>query len=123
MNHHSESIKCRCRHRECQWEHKGRTCFSESTFKDSYLEFGLSNQGGTDNEGGDEGTEHDDDIRKVFKSKSERLLAICCDKLSNEIDLKTFSSGTIEDKLGQFMRDMNLNNSGQMNFNLNISIL
>ena len=67
VNHHSESIKCRCRKRECQWEHKGRTCFSESTFKDSYLEFIGEEQGETDD---NLETEDDDLIRKVFEKSA-----------------------------------------------------
>ena len=72
VNHHSESIKCRCRNRECQWEHKGRKCFSESTFKDSYLEFVGTDQGETDDSFE---TEDDKLIRIVFKKYSSFLIS------------------------------------------------
>ena len=35
----SESIKCKCRsHNICQWEQKGKSCFTKSSFRNYYFE-------------------------------------------------------------------------------------
>ena len=35
----SESIKCKCRlHNICQWEQKGKSCFTKSSFRNNYFE-------------------------------------------------------------------------------------
>ena len=128
-NHeHSEAIKCKCKQRDCQWEQKGKPCFSRSSFRDSY--FKVESQQSDLKQGQNNFQENlEDQMVELSKSQSNILSNIVDslnltpeDSLSETLNVSVdeeSDTNEVESRLSQFLRDINLSNSGSMVFNLN----
>ena len=131
LNHeHSEAIKCKCKQRFCQWEQKGKPCFSRSSFRDSY--FKVESQQSDLKQGQNNFQENlEDQMIELSKSQSN-IMSNIVDSLNltpeNSLSetLNVFvdeesDTNEVESRLSQFLRDININlsNSGSMVFNLN----
>ena len=127
-NHeHSEAIKCKCKQRDCQWEQKGKPCFTRSSFRDSYFNSQDKNlQGETSNE-----FRENLEAQMIEMAQSNSyIMESILDNLNltpENSHSETFNlsvddendTNNVESKLSQFLRDIKLSNSGSMVFNLN----
>ena len=114
----SEVIKCKCRsHQPCQWEQKGKSCFTKSNFRkqlvdqfeqklDSQLIDSLNSQSGL--------VENILDSKDILQGgvQSESI-TLSAESLVKNIKIET------GDELGQLIRDIHVTNTGHMVFNLN----
>ena len=124
----SEAIKCKCRsHQPCQWEQKGKSCFTKSNFRNYYFQNQI---GRVDHSPPEQSGSISVD---QFEQKLENQLI---DSLNSQSSLAenivqsesiTLSAGDLVknknietgDELGQLIRDIQVTNTGHMVFNLN----
>ena len=124
----SEAIKCKCRsHQPCQWEQKGKSCFTKSNFRNYYFQNQI---GRVDHSPPEQSGSISVD---QFEQKVENQLI---DSLNSQSSLAenivqsetiTLSAGDLVnnkkietgDELGQLIRDIHVTNTGHMVFNLN----
>ena len=127
-NHeHSEAIKCKCKQRDCQWEQKGKPCFTRSSFRDSYFNSQDKNlQGETSNEFREnleaQMIEMAQSNSNIMESILDNLNLTPENSHSETFNLSVddeSDTNNVESKLSQFLRDIKLSNSGSMVFNLN----
>ena len=127
-NHeHSEAIKCKCKQRDCQWEQKGKPCFTRSSFRDSYFNSQDKNlQGETSNEFREnleaQMIEMAQSNSNIMESILDNLNLTPENSHSETFNLSVDDendTNKVESKLSQFLRDIKLSNSGSMVFNLN----
>ena len=127
-NHeHSEAIKCKCKQRDCQWEQKGKPCFTRSSFRDSYFNSQDKNLQG---EASNEFRENLEAQMIEMAQSNSNIMESILDNLNltpENSHSETFNlsvddendTNNVESKLSQFLRDIKLSNSGSMVFNLN----
>ena len=123
----SEAIKCKCRsHQPCQWEQKGKSCFTKSNFRNYYFQNQIGRVDSSLEQSGSISVDQ-------FEQKVENQLI---DSLNSQSSLAenivqsetiTLSAGDLVnnkkietgDELGQLIRDIQVTNTGHMVFNLN----
>ena len=125
---HSEAIKCKCKQRFCQWEQKGKPCFSRSSFRDSYYKV-ESRQTHLQQDQNSFRENLEDQMIELTQSNSNIMSNIIdgLNLIPENSHSETFNvsvddendTNEVESKLDQFLRDINLSNSGSMIFNLN----
>ena len=125
-NHeHSEAIKCKCKQRFCQWEQKGKPCFSRSSFRDSYFKDKSNLQQDQNNfqkNLEDQMIELTESNSSIMGNIIDSLNLTPENTLSETLNVSVDEendTNEVESKLSQFLRDINLSNSGNMVFNLN----
>ena len=131
----SEAIKCKCRsHQPCQWEQKGKTCFTKSNFRNYYSQNQISRKDPEQN-----GSISVDQFEQKLENQlidSVTSNSNLAENIMNSIDIPlggvqsetiTLSAGDLVnsknietgDELGQLLRDIQVTNTGHMVFNFN----
>ena len=133
----SEAIKCKCRsHQPCQWEQKGKSCFTKSNFRNSYFQNHIGRVDSSLEQSGPISVDQ-------FEQKLENQLidslnsqSSLAENILDSIDISpggvqsesiTLSAGDLAnkknietgDELAQLIRDIHVTNTGHMVFNLN----
>ena len=134
----SEAIKCKCRsHQPCQWEQKGKSCFTKSNFRNYYFQ----NQIGRVDHSPPEqsGSISVDQFEQKLENQLIDSLNSQSELAENILDSIDISPGDVQsesitlsagdlvnnkkietgDELGQLIRDIHVTNTGHMVFNLN----
>ena len=134
----SEAIKCKCRsHQPCQWEQKGKSCFTKSNFRNYYFQnqIGRVDHSSLEQSGSISVDQFEQKLENqlIDSLNSQSELA---ENILDSIDISpggvqsesiTLSAGDLVnnkkietgDELGQLIRDIHVTNTGHMVFNLN----
>ena len=139
-NSPSEAIKCKCRsHQQCQWEQKGKSCFTKSNFRKYYFQGQI---GRVDKVESINGSNHVDQKLEFEQEIENQLIdsvngqSNLAENILNGIDIPpggvqsetiTLSAGDLVNskniesgnELGQLLRDIQVTNTGHMVFNFN----
>ena len=131
----SEAIKCKCRsHQPCQWEQKGKTCFTKSNFRNYYFQNQISRVDPEQN-----GSISVDQFEQKLENQlidSINSNSNLAENILNSIDIPlggvqsetiTLSAGDLvnsknietENEFSQLLRDIQVTNTGHMVFNFN----
>ena len=129
----SEAIKCKCKsHQPCQWEQKGKSCFTKGDFRYSYFPSQIGRQDQTDKTQNSEFEQKlEDQLIDSVNSQSN-----FAQNILNSIDIPqggvqsetiTLSESSLVNdnnlepgnQLGQLLRDIQVTNTGHMVFNFN----
>ena len=123
----SEAIKCKCRsHQPCQWEQKGKSCFTKSNFRNYYFQnqIGRVDHSSLEQSGS---ISVDQFEQKLENQLIDSLNSIDIPPGGVQSETITLSAGDLVnnkkietgDELGQLIRDIHVTNTGHMVFNLN----
>ena len=140
----SEAIKCKCRsHQPCQWEQKGKSCFTKSNFRNYYFQNQLGRVDSSHKVDHKVYSQSGSISVDQFEQKLENQLidslnsqSSLAENILDSIDLSpdgvqsetiTLSAGDLAnkknietgDELDQLIRDIHVTNTGHMVFNLN----